>query len=103
MIVDLSADRFQAPQLFVFTWRFFKQEKNILFFRQDFPQAESKSFCHGFHEFHRTNLDFVKFVKLWRVYRCGQRPLRVLAVDPVRTEIPVLRASLPRCIISALN
>jgi hypothetical protein len=63
MIVDLSADRFQAPQLFVFTWRFFKQEKNILFFRQDFPQAESKSFCHGFHEFHRTNLDFVKFVE----------------------------------------
>jgi hypothetical protein len=30
-----------------------------LFSGQDFPQAESKSFCHGFHEFHRAGLDFV--------------------------------------------
>jgi hypothetical protein len=30
---------------------------------QDFPQAESKNICHGFHEFHRPNLDFVKFVE----------------------------------------
>ena len=28
-----------------------------------FPRAERKSFCHGLHEFHRANLDFVKFVE----------------------------------------
>ena len=61
-----------------------KQEKTILFSGQDFPQAESKSFCHGLHEFHRANLDFVKFVESVASIGSGRELLLCLAVgrDP---------------------
>jgi hypothetical protein len=41
-------------------------------------QAESKSFCHGLHEFHGASLDFVKIRGIrGELFGGGQTPLRV--------------------------